>query len=428
MKRTLRTIAAGVIGLLLGLLAARQIDSTTENDRISQAGSIQNKVSPREDKPISKPKTGDPHTLAGLQNRIETVGKDMQLEMQFERMEISELKTLIEEIIAKLTENPDRLEPFSKEESLSRQANLLLAKMAGVELFRREGEPAIEWANKLSKEVRQGVLRDMLFEAATTDPKMSKPWSDAWMKDYGTIGNFEMNAAAGAAQRGPEALAEVLELYQWRHLSPYYEVGDFSDDFDFSKFHALLKNENPVPMSAFAIWASRDRDAALNAVLKDDPKKNVRYLGSVFEGISAVEGRTKAAEWIIGNLDRFPAEVHDDAIRALRGTDKLTSKEITTVLGSLLTDHDRLTYATEVISPWSSPDTARAALAGLSSPAQQAEALSRCAEKAQGAIQRGGETRETTLAFFESMMSEVRLSAEAQSQVRTILNESNPKK
>lgn len=405
MKPSLQTVLALPAGLLVGYLGVLAFAAVVPRDPGGDRGSPPLPASART---VPTESAADfPHDLKHLRRVIRDLGRDDRLVRQLERMEISELRELA------LADSPD----FGKSPDQAK-AKAFLQGLVASELFRREGFAAIEWAAGLEGWTRATMLKKMVTDAAASDPAEARPWVEKVTNEYGRIINYAIAAVDGAKNRGAEDLAMVCELYGGSG-SLDTGIGGFAADFDFAKFVSLTIDGHYIshPVSS---WASRDREAALAALVehsKEDGGKSVRYTGALFKGAAAVMGTDAAALWITSKLDDFPAGFRDQAVKSLRGNAMLSRREVEAVMAALPSRHDRLLFAGEVISPFGNQQGNEAALAAFGTPEARTEILLGVASRWRRAMAQGGSVSETTLEFFEDAMDRADLPESSRQQI-----------
>lgn len=353
------------------------------------------------------------HTLGQLTRQIAKTQGDSVLGAQLEKIPSTELR---EWILGDWQASGDP--------AVDSQTRSFLYQQIAIELFRRHGIEALQWADGLEKSRRDDVLRSMVTEAARLDPAMAKPWIDLVMKDYGRIANYQMAALEGARSRSAEDLAEVHELCETMGWSGPVGGAPYAEDFDFGKFIAWSSGKSFIGPEVTA-WAAREPEAAAAAIIAQSKQsqKAANYTGALFEGVAAVQGDAAAARWIIGKLDEFPAESRDQAVRSLRGNSILSKSQVEAILNALPSPDDRMLYAAEVITPGGDPSSSLAALKAFDTVESQTALLLEMAPRYRYVISRNAHGSAVALKFFESTMDQLNLPGSARQQVMDSLAE-----
>ncbi|RYD49550.1 MAG: hypothetical protein EOP85_01415, partial [Verrucomicrobiaceae bacterium] len=188
------------------------------------------------------------------------------------------------------------------------------------ELWRRDGEKALEWAAaEVPAGMRADVLSELLTEAAVDSPDLVKVWADRFRGEYGDRWAEQSHLAAvtGAARRGAEELLRVRALLSTKLLPG--NADSYPEDFD---FHLLVTGTEPVPYLEEPVthWAARDKEGSWNGVkhvVESMPGRGTNLVGHLFRGVMAMEGEEKAAGWLVEKIGEIHPQLRRRALQHL---------------------------------------------------------------------------------------------------------------
>lgn len=302
-----------------------------------------------------------------------------------------------------------------------REAVARVLSAAARELYKREGEKALEWAAaEAPAEQRAAVLSELLNAAAKDSPDLVKAWTDRYRGEFGDewAKRFNLAAVMGAVERSAYELLRVRELLSTRLLPG--ESVSYPEDFD---FHLLVTRSPPVwnLYAPVTYWAGVNKEAAwkgVKQVMDSNPGSGIGFVGCTYRGVLAIEGNEKAAEWIATKLGEVPAEHRQRAIQALGSYPPLGPEASAALVRAIPDTADRVFFASGQFAPGKSSNLA--VLQALDSPQLQTEALAAAATRHArfaGANSSGDEMR----ASYTSTMEQLRLDPQSREKVMAVL-------
>lgn len=412
MKKLLLVTTFLVAGFLAGIFAQRGLaPQTGERDGGTPAAAAA-KTSPRDEAAAmhagGKKGAGEKHDLASLLRwrQMQDIGHAEQLR-EIERMEDTELKGLLTDFAARMTEAGE-----------DKPALYAVIGMAAKELYKREGEAALAWAGS-QEDGRPMLLSALTSAAAYEDPVLALPWIERYQAEFGKdqFNTMVHEAVKGATSRGAEDLLKLKELYGDRLRGVQFPGGTFPEGFDFARFVSGMKGDFRL-QSTVQYWAATDKDAAWSGV-KDSiagELDRLQFLGALFSGVAIMEGDKQAAEWLLPKLDEIPAYKRDQAIRALRNQASMTPASIHAIMPLLRDEGERMTLAKATITPFGG--SGLPALRCLASDDSREEALLGAAGDLSHYLKRlpPAEKKRTT-DNFTTMMNELKFSDERRQRV-----------
>lgn len=346
MKTHALKIVLGVAALAVGIFLGRFVAGDgRDNLTLDGEGLSRNVQKPRPPDVAESGTDKKKRTFKALLKSRKANAGFPESRREMERLSISELKSLILDCGVN--------EGKYGEET---RAGWSIFNAASEELYRREGEDALKWADGLEAEDRKLVLTWVLRQAAFENPELAKPWIERFRTEFGAgaITAFAHPAIQGATGRGAEELIQLKESYGDLLDGAGFPQGTYADDFDFHRFVTSGMTSGMEAMEPFQYWSAKDKEAAwegFKEVLEKDRSIFASYFGSVFTGVAAVEGEAKAAEWMMSKLDEIPADARKSALSSLQQGGTLTSQGVESVMAALPNAADRATFAGSLISP-----------------------------------------------------------------------------
>jgi hypothetical protein len=414
-------IVLGTVGLGLGVLGGRYVVKSRFSG--AESASTLDRPSPAE-RPTLVPtqtvgKADKARNLAALLRFVEQPRAGiLELKRELERMDIAGLQGLITDL---------QNTPMVQDDDASPLAGQTLRRLAISELFRREGERSLEWAAGLADAtIRRSVLGQFVGLAAHDTPELAKPWIDRFCEQYGENRAlwFASPVIIGATGRGAEDLVRVWELFKGDFGSYAFPQGDFPEGFDFRRLITALPNAPGNPR-AIAYWAALDRDAAWAGVkeLIDTQGIGASFFSSLFVGVTAVEGNREAAKWIVGKLDALPEASRESAIRSLVQQPESRQAETVQILMAELTkESDRVTLASQMVSPFLNVAEGTVALEALGSQAARVAAVTVVAKTYRRTAQDTTDPNSARVRnFLEATMQQFQFTPAAREQVAAVL-------
>lgn len=269
---------------------------------------------------------------------------------RLERMDKTEIRDLMSGLLADLA----ALDPSADGAARYSVSDALQA--AGRELFRREGEDALRWADKAETgKARQELLTAMLMGALADAPAIAKPWLDKFLIEFGKgmQFNFKVAAGRGAIARGAEDLMGLGDILG-KELTPYVPYGPIPEGFNYPLMMEKFRAGEPEMREAMQLWAARDQEAAWAEVRKvsdKDPSQGALYVGAVFSGLAVGGKELEAIRWIIPKLDELPADSRSRALGSLFA-DNFTSRAVLPeIMREFSREEDRIAVADGKIQP-----------------------------------------------------------------------------
>lgn len=304
----------------------------------------------------------------------------------------------------------------------------MILSAAAAELFRRDGEKALDWANGLEPASgRQTLLNQMIIAAATELPGTAKPWISRYNTEFGEsiYHEFAWAAVTGATSRGAEDLLRLKKLYGDGLNGCPFPTGPYPDGFDFRLLVTSLPFD-PDLRASLACWTARDRDAAwvgIKEVIERDGNLSADYFGSLFTGIAATEGDGKAARWMASKLDELPPYLRERAISSILTSELRENASYESVMAELPVESDRITLAASLVSPGGNSRAAVGALRLLDAESAQADALARAAVGFSRMIADTGNPESgKVLEYFDGIMDDLNLSPVSRKKITTSLH------
>jgi hypothetical protein len=240
------SILIALAGAILGFFSARSGEVVPHREEVTAPRAIKTKTKAA----VPKEAAGTPRTLAGLADTMRRSGglPDGVLE-DLGRMSSEALREQLLAMAAMEVPTPSYLAPAVK----WRAALEALA----AELFHREGEAAIIWAESTG-DINLGVA--FLSVAASKDPQLVKQWmpkfSLKWDYQRQAVWRIFSRLFDSAASRGSDALLEVETLFP--SSTPESSIC-YAPDFDFAGYVEKTQDDTGRRL-AMRNWAARDPD------------------------------------------------------------------------------------------------------------------------------------------------------------------------
>jgi hypothetical protein len=413
-------IVLGTVGLGLGVLGGRYVVKSRFSG--AESASTLDRPSPAE-RPTRVPtqtagKANKARNLTALLRFVEQPRAGiLELKRELERMDIAGLQGLIMDL---------QNAPIVQDDDAAPMAEQTLRRLAISELFRRDAERSLEWAaGVVDADIRRSVLGQLLDLAAHDTPELAKPWIDRFCDQFGERPlMFAGPMIMGATERGAEDLVRVWELFKGDFGSYAFPQGDFPEGFDFRRLITALPKASGNAR-AIAYWAALDRDAAWAGVkeLIDTQGIGASFFSSLFAGVTAVEGNREAAKWIVGKLDALPEASRESAIRSLVQQPESRQAETVQILMAELTkESDRVTLASQMVSPFLNVAEGTVALAALGSQAARVAAVTVVAKTYRRTAQDAADPNSARVRnFLEATMQQFQFTPAAREQVAAVL-------
>lgn len=423
-----RSIVIGLagIGFSVGIFAGWQLSARPARraDAVSALASKSRQMErdgkrKSEGKQKAEPTLGK-HDFATLVRYARKLpGKPSALKLELGRMDAGGLKALALELSASL-----KVEAPPEE----KQAAYGVLQAAMQELYRREGERALEWAGGISHTGdRFNVLTLLLSELAQESPEKSRKWISKHRDEYGDdwAWNFYPYAMVGANGRGAEDVIKVMELFASDSRGMMLNMGNYAEDFD---FHRLV---TAFPYSAdlnpsMEHWAARDKEAAwaaVNEVITADGAGGASYMGSLLKGAVALESDETAAAWTVSKLELLSGETKERALRSITST-PFSVETMTALVNALPAERDRVSLASEYAM--SRPAIALPVMQALGSEAAQIQTLLNVALRLANYTSYGNPPSKETVDSYTTIMEQLRLAPEFREKFHEVLVSRTP--
>lgn len=410
MRRFILLALPAIAGFILGNLAGDHLAMTRNIPAQTAGEGVEVGHTNRGAPLLTKEALSEKHDLSTLLRwQFQKNRGDTELQNEIGRMN----NTAIRELITGLLE-------ATQSDGLDVQEIL---RTATKELFHREGDKALEWADRLAPESgRMRILEQVIMAAAGDSAEFALPWIGRYEVEFGKgLGNpFAAAAIIGATQRGAEDLMGLREIYG--DCSPR---GPIPDDFDFNLLFS--QNRNLAALAAtMEYWTAKDRDAAwagVQEIVRKDSNTGMNFFGSVFTGIAATEGEQKAAHWISNKLDELPPDLRERAISTLLTNQLTQNTAYDTVMAEFPHDADRVALAASIINPFANPTVGSNVLEALGSESLQVQALIRSAKTfSRVASDPDDRSAKDIHSYFGKTMDQLNLSPASREKVSTVLN------
>ncbi|MBK1883099.1 hypothetical protein JIN85_11775 [Luteolibacter pohnpeiensis] len=297
----------------------------------------------------------------------------------------------------------------------------------GAELYRREGEAALEWAemqDTVATRFYESAMCSILKAVAASSPSVLKRWvgrlpdnlQQAELSQHYTI------AINSAAERGTDdwIKAAQLPIQFWQGASSY------SDDFDFSRMLKEVPNGSGVN-DALSYWAAQDKEAAwdsLKTIYDGGAQGEEFFLGSLWKGVASTEGSQPALDWVVSHLDQIPESSRESAIEGLAREVRNRPEDFGALLKALPKESDRVTVAEEALDLRSTPKQQKEVKAALNDlPRQEQMAALFKKAKSYAKLYQEVESKRAGLEnLLGSSMDLFNLNADERAQVMAELN------
>ena len=202
---------------------------------------------------------GTAHDLVALRRIASGLSAGDTVESsEMSRLSTPALRGMITTLGASLSSGPAPDDVMARHEAI---------RLAGTELYHRDGAAAHAWAEGLSPEsLREAVLRAVILAAARDQPLLARSWLDRFQAEPGAkkVWDFHDVAICGAMERGNmEDIARFLSAPS--SDSGQFPTIDFPEDFDFASLFRVLEKKAD-PSGPFAHWAIRDPESAWSAL------------------------------------------------------------------------------------------------------------------------------------------------------------------
>lgn len=356
----------------------------------------------------------DAHDLKSLKRwyRKETA-TGAEITAQVERLDSEAIRGTLSDLAS--------LDPSKSEGNLFAMKSAL--ETLASELFRREGEQALQWANSVQPaEARKKVLTAMVAAALAETPALAKPWFDRYLLEFGKNEAFNFGCAAtrGATARGAEDLVKLKEIFGNELLGPVPN-GPLPEGFNFNLLLDNFSAGEPEMREAVQQWASRTPNEALaeirNLASKDEMKASL-CVGALFAGIAAGDREIEAARWIQPLLDELPQKSRSGALMHLFAENGYARSAVADIMAEFPLENDRIDIADGMLIPNGDSPWALDALNALGSEEARVKTLLNSVDHWCWDMKSppDAETRRK-IDYYSDLMDELRFSPEARGKI-----------
>ena len=358
MKLPLKPIIAGTAGLLLGWAATRHASAKSSTEQPTTSVQEATSSSPASSS-SSTSKPGPRHDFARLRKLMRDrnfLPQDAQ--QSIERMSEQELRDLL-------------TAPWPDGVQLANQTRQSVIQIAARELFRRDAEGSLQWAESRGTDSNY-FMRLLVRIAVMEDPRLAKPWVDK-LKDDQPVESLKSQMARaaieGAVSRGADAVLEAEEIFGDDIPGFASNLDEFDPHFDFAKL-VTKSRQDQFRSQVLKVWASIDREAAFTAATASGADKDRSLPGVVYTGVSTTTGETGAAEWIAGKLADLSPDARKRIIGSLSFSEVPSEARVEALMKALPSQQDRIDFIASHYSPFTSDDPMLSGLKMMDSQVQ----------------------------------------------------------
>lgn len=303
------------------------------------------------------------------------------------------------------------------------------------ELFKREGEKALQWADGLDPAEREGILGGLINGLAEQDYVAALPWIDGFGEKYGRDRAqwLSHQAIIGATKRGAAAVLELKKLYGNRLAGAMIPQGGLPEDFDFGLYLAgsARPGQQFSQMNVMGLWAAKDREAAFqyvkNATTNGTPG-GAELFGLAFQGVAKMDGLATAGGWVAGKLDEFPAASRSTVLTSLFSVvGPPRTDAAADLIHAFPREEDRVTVVASFIRPYPWQNSAADYANVLGSATAWAQAVEASATRfAESSHQENAAWQEKQMAFYDELMAKTAVPEAARERVRAVWRAKGP--
>jgi hypothetical protein len=314
-------VLIALAGAIVGFFSARSGEVGPHREKVTAPRAIKTKAA------VPKEAAGTPRTLAGLADSMRKSGglPDGVLE-DLGRLSSEELREQLMVMAAMEVPGASHLAPAVK----WRAALDALA----AELFHREGEAAIIWAESTG-DINLGVA--FLSVAASKDPQLVKQWmpkfSLKWDYQRQAVWRIFSRLFDSAASRGSDALLEVETLFP--SSTPESSIC-YASDFDFAGYVEKTQDDTGRRL-AMRTWAARDPDGVSAMLAARARTAGPHPLGGVanaaMEGVALAGDDASVLRWLEGWTAGLSESTRQDVLAGLVGPGTRKNLSVTLVAG-----------------------------------------------------------------------------------------------
>ncbi|HEY1120990.1 MAG TPA: hypothetical protein VGE67_05300, partial [Haloferula sp.] len=178
------------------------------------------------------------------------------------------------------------------------------------ELFHREGEASLTWAESTG----DPDLTAALLRAAAEDPALVKKWmakfSPAWDPDRQEYWRVYSRLADIATSRGSEALLEVEALFPQSMAETALK---YPEDFDFAGYIAKTQWDKGRSLAVKA-WASRDPDAVAALLKSGSVSIQDGFASLAMDGVAMAGDDASVVKWLDGWASALSEDTRKDVL------------------------------------------------------------------------------------------------------------------
>jgi len=298
---------------------------------------------------------------------------------------------------------------------------------ATMELFIRNGDAALRWAEGLEGKVGRRVLFSMIQGVSKLSPMMARTWIDAYHKKFGKGGRgneFLASLLTGAAGRSAEDYLAVLDAFPKEYPDGFVDNSAFPDDFDFMQlFDPECRIHRPDYLLPYL--AAKDREAAWRLVevgLGEGHKYHrAQFLGFAMHGVAEMEGEAAALGWALEKIDGLPAEQRQRVIECLDDHHHLSAAGMKQLVGWMRSDDERAAFIGDFVRPGALPEKSLEMLAYLPKERQTDLLIRNAAGWSWNMRDPESETTKAYQRYFDEMAEKVGLNPEEKERMNKAL-------
>lgn len=407
-------------GIGLGNLAGHRTSGGTEAKKTEDAVRVHGTNTSARTRSVV---TDEPHDFKGLLKWRIRNGQGLDEDSaSLERMDKAQIRDLMLGFLADLNAQ----DPTADSGTSRAVQDALLA--AARELFRRDGEESLRWADTVDAgKARKDLFNALLMGAVADAPAIAKPWMDRFMIEFGKGMEFNMKVAAarGAIARGAEDLVGLDDILG-KDLTPHVPYGPLPEGFNYPLMMEKFRAGEPEMREAIQLWAARDQQAAWAEVLKVAAKDSIQgslYVGAVFSGLAVGGKEREAIRWIIPKLDELPEDSRSRALANLFADNFTSRAAITEIMQEIPREDDRISIANGMVRPGGDSGVALAALRGVGNEDVQKRVILNFVEQDGGGIAFGapGEPSTSKADFYKGLMDQLGFSDSSRMEVESKL-------
>lgn len=337
------------LGLLAGFPGGQMLCRSTGNAPVAAASPNLRTRSKAAAGISATPAGSHDHATLAARMKLATAAESV-LSRQVMRLDTPALKRLIGESAA-----DPRL---ASGEGNEKDALLEVLRVACGELYQREGMRSLEWGAAVAeKEGREGVMQELIIQAAALSPELAFPWVNRFKKEYPGFDDSDIRrrSIAMAEAGGADAVIRFMEVFGFDPFADADGAG-YAKDFDFAELLDRSAGCDGTIQMAVTRWAAEDGEAAWAGVMSKRDKAVVAgessgiasdYVGSIYLGVAAGSGEEAATRWLAEKLNSVP---DGPAGEMIPGPDVIPAGLDALFIASLRRDEDKVEFVGELLA------------------------------------------------------------------------------